>query len=89
MEEQCQATRSFEDDVEILAVEAVQNLWRKVSSKHFHEVKLETRIGVPWRWLHKHKHKLTSMQYVLQDRLRLFVSAVTSTVLYGCEARIL
>ncbi len=76
-----------EDDVENLdADEAAKYLGRKVCFKDFHEVELESRITAAWRCFHKHKQELTSRQYPLCDRLRLFDSTVTSTVLYGCEA---
>ena len=54
--------------------------------KDFHEMELESRISSGWSCFHKHKQELTGRQYPLRDRLRLFDSTVTPTVLYGCEA---
>ena len=79
-----------DDDIEILAAdEATKYLGRKVCFKNFHEVELEARITAAWSCFHKHKQELTSRFYPLRDRLRLFDSTVTPTVLYGCEAWVL
>lgn len=76
-----------DEDVEILGAEVgTKYLGRKVCFKDFHEVELGSRITAAWRCFHKHKQELTSRQYPLRSRLRLFESTVTSTVLYGCEA---
>ena len=80
-------TKLGDDDVEILSAEhTARYLGRAVCAINFHEAELESRITAAWRCFHKHKQELTSRQYPLRHRLRLFDAAVTATVLYGCEA---
>jgi hypothetical protein len=50
------------------------------------QVELRNRINAGWAAFHKYKGELRSKQYKIQDRIRLFESVVSSTVLYGSAA---
>ena len=58
---------------------------RKLGFSDPHEIELANRIAAGWGALTRHKEELTTRHFRLHDRLRLFSSVVSSTVLYGCE----
>ena len=43
-------------------------------------------VATAWKKFMAFKEELTNKRYRLEDRLRLFNSVITPTVLYGCEA---
>jgi hypothetical protein len=72
--------------IEVLSREtAIKYLGRKVSFGEYHEDELASRIRAGWAKFAQHKQELTSKLYSLNDRLRLFTSVITPTVLYGSE----
>ena len=72
--------------IEILSREtALKYLGRKISFGDYHEDELANRIRAGWAKFSQHKQELTSKHYSLNDRLRLFASVITPTVLYGSE----
>ena len=64
-------------------VDAVEYLGRKHSFQKMHETELDHRISKAWGKFITQKSELCSKHYRLRDRLRLFESTVTATVLYG------
>ena len=72
--------------IEILSREtAIKYLGRKISFGEYHEDELANRIRAGWAKFSQHKQELTSKHYSLNDRLKLFSSVITPTVLYGSE----
>ena len=72
--------------IEILTRDtAIKYLGRKISFGEYHEDELASRIRAGWAKFAQHKQELTSKHYSLNDRLRLFTSVITPTVLYGSE----
>ena len=72
--------------IEILTREtSMKYLGRKISFGEYHEDELASRIRAGWAKFMQHKQELTSKYYSLNDRLRLFTSVITPTVLYGSE----
>ena len=72
--------------IEVLTREtAIKYLGRKISFGEYHEDELANRIRAGWAKFSQHKQELTNKHYSLNDRLRLFTSVITPTVLYGSE----
>ena len=72
--------------IEVLTREtSIKYLGRKISFGEYHEDELASRIRAGWAKFSQHKQELTSKHYSLNDRLRLFTSIITPTVLYGSE----
>ena len=83
----CRDVRIGLGSVEVLGEDAAERyLGRKLALSQSHMVELDNRIGAAWAAFHKHKQKLCSKHYKLQDRCRLFDATITPTLLYGCVA---
>jgi hypothetical protein len=71
--------------IDILAPEeSTMYLGRRFSLFSLHETELDNRIKQAWRKFWAHKSELCGKAYRLKDRLRLFNSVVTPSVLYSC-----
>eukprot|EP00973_Karenia_brevis_P029782 4108430-Karenia_brevis.AAC.1 len=71
--------------IDILAYEgSVTYLGRSLSACDFHEVEIRNRISRGWAKFAMYKRELCSRHYPLRERLRLFESVITPTVLYSC-----
>ena len=72
------------DRVEILEETCSERyLGRKLCFSSSMETELNNRIAAGWATFHKHKGELCNKFYRLEDRVRLFESTVTPTVLYA------
>ena len=65
--------------------DTLKYLGRKISFGEFHEDELAGRIRAGWAKFTQHKQELTSKHYSLNDRLRLFTSVITPTVMYESD----
>ena len=63
--------------------ESLKYLGRKVSFDSTQEIEIENRISNAWKKFMAFKNEMTSKQYPLKHRLRLFNGTVTPTILYG------
>ena len=63
----------------------IKYLGRQITFENATVVELSNRIKAAWAKFMQFKHELTKKTYSLSDRLRLFESVVTPTVLYGSE----
>jgi hypothetical protein len=71
-------------DVSILPLSGcVKYLGRQLCFENSHEVELQNRIRGGWVKFMTHKQELTSKHYALNDRLKLFDTVVSPTVLYA------
>ena len=78
------------NSVQILrATQSEKYLGRKLCLGDGQQIEISHRIAAAWAAFHKHKQKLCSKFYTLQDRARLFDSVVTSAALYGAETWVL
>ena len=72
------------EDVKILEEkESERYLGRKLSIADSMRTELRNRIASGWASFHKHKGELCSKCYALSDRIRLFDTVVTPSVLYA------
>ena len=63
----------------------IKYLGRQITFESAAVVELSNRIKAAWAKFMQYKHELTKKTYSLSDRLRLFESVVSPTVLYGSE----
>ena len=59
-------------------------LGRKLSLRSLHETELKNRMAKGWAKFAIYRDELTNSYYSLRQRMRLFVSVVQPSVLYGC-----
>eukprot|EP00973_Karenia_brevis_P046754 6487414-Karenia_brevis.AAC.1 len=72
--------------LEILKRESfTKYLGRKITFQDVHKSELENRLAAGWRKFAVFKQELTGKTYPLRQRLRLFESLITPTVLYGAS----
>ena len=64
----------------------IKYLGKQITFENGTQVELSNRIKAAWAKFMQYKHELTKKTYSLSDRLRLFESVVSPTVLYGSEA---
>jgi len=77
-------------DLEILPMDgSVKYLGRLISFENAHEKEIDHRIRVAWAAFMAHKGELTSKNYTLRHRTRLFESTVTPAFLYGIASLVL
>ena len=75
------------DKIEILTrSQHIKYLGRLITFEEANSVEVNQRIRAAWAKFSELRHELTSKHYCLRDRLRLFESTVSATLLYACEA---
>ena len=73
------------DDIEIeilTRVESVRNSGQTITFLQQETTEIKNRIRVAWTTLHRYRQELTSKNYMLKHRLRLFDAAKTPTICY-------
>ena len=74
------------DDVKIEILtrsESVRYLGQLVTFQHQETTEIKNRIRTAWATFHKYRQELTSKNYMLKHRLRLFDAAITPTICYA------
>ena len=75
------------DNIEILPrSDHIKYLGRSISFENANTLETNQRIRAAWAKFSTLRQELTNKHYRLRDRLRLFESTVSPTLLYGCEA---
>ena len=70
--------------IEILTKnESVKYLGQKISFHQQETLEIKSRIRAAWAAFHKYRQELTSKNYMLKHRLRLFDAAVSLTLCYA------
>ena len=73
-----------EMSIEILAKnESVKHLGQRISFHQQETLEIKTRIRAAWTTFHKYRQELTSKNYMLKHRLRLFDATVSPTLCYA------
>ena len=67
--------------------ESVKYSGQKISFHHKETTEIKNRIRAGWVTFHKYRQELTSKNYMLKHRLRLFDAAVSPTVCYAAGTR--
>ena len=71
-------------NIEILTRnESVKYLGQKISFYQQETTEIKSRIRAAWATFHKYRQELTSKNYMLEHRLRLFDATVSPTVFYA------
>ena len=71
-------------NIEILTRnESVKYLGKKISFHHQETTEIKNRIRAAWATFRKYRQELTSKNYMLNHRLRLFDSAISPTTCYA------
>ena len=69
--------------IEILTrSESVRYLGQLITFQHQETTEIKNRIRTAWATFHKYRQELTSKNYLLKHRLRLFDAAITPTICY-------
>ena len=74
------------DDVKIEILtrsESVRYLGQLITFQQQETTEIKNRIRTAWATFHKYRQELTSKNYLLKHRLRLFDAAITPTICYG------
>ena len=72
-----------EMSIEILSKnESVKYLGQRISFHQQETLEIKSRIRAAWATFHKYRQELTSKNYMLKHRLRLFDAAVSPTLCY-------
>ena len=70
--------------IEILTrSESVRYLGQLITFQHQETTEIKNRIRTAWATFHKCRQELTSKNYLLKHRLRLFDAAITPTICYA------
>ena len=73
--------------VQVLAYDdSTKYFGRKLTLSDYHSCELHNRTTTAWRKFHSLRQELTCKTHSLRDRLRLFNTTITPTILYGCQA---
>jgi hypothetical protein len=73
--------------IEVLARNStIKYLGRQITFEDAHRTELNNRVKCAWAKFMQHRDELTKKSYALSDRLRLFDSVISPTVLHGSEA---
>ena len=71
-------------NIEILTRgESVLYLGQMITFRQQETTKIKNRIRAAWATFHKYRQELTSKNYMLKHRLRLFDAAITPTICYA------
>ena len=74
------------DDIKIEILtrgESVRYLGQTITFRQQETTEIKNRIRAAWATFHKYRQELTSKNYVLKHRLRLFDAAITPTICYA------
>ena len=63
--------------------ESVRYVGQLITFQHQETTEIKNRIRTAWATFHKYRQELTSKNYLLQHRLRLFDAAITPTICYA------
>ena len=63
--------------------ESVKYLGQKISFHHQETTEIKNRIRAAWATFRKYRQELTSKNYMLKHRLRLFDAAISPTICYA------
>ena len=63
--------------------ESVRYLGQLITFQHQETTEIKKRIRTAWATFHKYRQELTSKNYLLNHRLRLFDAAITPTICYA------
>ena len=70
--------------IEILTIsESVRYLAQRITFLQQETTEIKNRIKAAWATFHKYRQELTSKNYMLKHRLRLFDAAITPTICYA------
>ena len=70
--------------IEILTrSESVKYLGQMITFQQQETTEIKNRIRAAWATFHKYRQELTSKNYMLKHRLRLFDAAITPTICYA------
>ena len=73
-----------EMSIEILTInESVKDLGQRISFHQQETIEIKSRIRAAWATFHKYRQELTSKNYMLKHRLRLFDATVSPTLCYA------
>ena len=74
------------DDIKIEIMtrsESVRYLGQQLTFQQQETTEIKNRIRTAWATFHKYRQELTSKNYLLKHRLRLFDAAITPTICYA------
>ena len=74
------------DDIKIDILtrsESVRYLGQQITFQQQETTEIKNRIRTAWATFHKYRQELTSKNYLLKHRLRLFDAAITPTICYA------
>ena len=63
--------------------ESVKKLGQRISFYQQETIEIKSRIRAAWATFHKYRQELTSQNYMLKHRLRLFDATVSPTICYA------
>ena len=63
--------------------ESVKYLGQRISIHHQETLEIKSRIRAAWATFHKYRQELTSKNYKVKHRLRLFDATVSPTICYA------
>ena len=63
--------------------ESVRYLGQLITFQHQETTEIKNRIRAAWATFHKYRQELTSKNYMLKHRLRLFDAGITPTICYA------
>ena len=63
--------------------ESVKYLGQRISFHQQETLEIKSRIRAAWATFHKYRQELTSKNYMLKHRLRLFDATVSPTICYA------
>ena len=63
--------------------ESVRYLGQVITLKQQETTEIKNRIRAAWATFHRYRQELTSKNYLLKHRLRLFDAAITPTICYA------
>ena len=61
----------------------VEYLGRTLGFEDFYDYEIDSRFAKTWRKFYSFRYELCCKDFPLRDRMRLFVSVITHTLLYG------
>ena len=68
-------------------MESVKYVGQRISFYQQETIEIKSRIRAVWATFHKYRQELTSKNYMLKHRLRLFDATVSPTICYAAGTR--